>query len=104
MPFQVLKKRKKLSLGFDPKLFTNSSIEKNFKDSCDLFPLNQNLIDELKSINLNKYENKIFYQLKNKFAGETINSKINRLILNLNKQKIDNILLVNKKMLLGFLI
>ena len=91
MPFQVLKKRKKLSLGFDPKLFTNSSIEKNFKDSCDLFPLNQNLIDELKSINLNKYENKIFYQLKNKFAGETVNSKINRLILNLNKQKIDNI-------------
>ena len=91
MPFQILKKNKKLSLGFDPKLFTNSSIEKNFKDSCDLFPLNQNLIDELKSINLNKYENKIFYQLKNKFAGETINSKINRLILNLNKQKIDNI-------------
>ena len=91
MPFQILKKNKKLSLGFDPKLFTNSSIERNFKDSCNLFPLNQNLIDKLKSINLNQYKNKIFYQLKNKFAGETVNSKINRLILNLNKQKIDNI-------------
>ena len=91
MPFQILKKNKKLSLGFDPKLFTNSSIERNFKDSCNLFPLNQNLIDKLKSINLNQYKNKMFYQLKNKFAGETVNSKINRLILNLNKQKIDNI-------------
>ncbi len=91
MPFKILKKNKKLSLGFDPKLFTNSSIEKNFKDTCNLFPLNQNLIDKLKTINLNKYKNKAFYQLKNKFAGETINSKINRLILNLNKQRIDNI-------------
>ena len=91
MPFQILKKNKKLSLGFDPKLFTNSSIGRNFKNSCNLFPLNQNLIDELKSINLSKYENKMFYQLKNKFVGETVNSKINRLILNLNKQKIDNI-------------
>ena len=91
MPFEILKKNKKLSLGFDPKLFTNSSIEKNFKDTCNLFPLNQNLIDKLKPINLNKYKNKAFYQLKNKFAGETVNSKINRLILNLNKQRIDNI-------------
>ena len=91
MPFQVLKKRKKLSLGFDPKLFTNSSIERNFKNSCNLFPLNQNLIDELKTINLNQYKNKAFYQLKNKFAGKTVNSKINRLILNLKKQRIDNI-------------
>ena len=46
MPFEILKKNKKLSLGFDPKLFTNSSIERNFKDSCNLFPLNQNLIDK----------------------------------------------------------
>ena len=91
MPFQILKKNKKLSLAFDPKLFTSSSIERNFKDSCNLFPLNQNLIDELKTINLNKNKNKIFYQLKNKFAGETVNSKINRLIFNLNKRKIDNI-------------
>ena len=91
MPFQILKKNKKLSLAFDPKLFTSSSIERNFKDSCNLFPLNQNLIDELKPINLNKNKNKIFYQLKNKFAGETVNSKINRLIFNLNKRKIDNI-------------
>ena len=65
MPFQILKKSKKVSLGYDPKLFTNSSIKINFKDSCNLFPLNQNLIDELKPINFNKNKNKILYQLKN---------------------------------------
>ena len=52
-PFDVLKKRKnKLTLGFDPKLFTEISLKSNFKDSCNLSPINKifGLICENRSI------------------------------------------------------
>ena len=32
-------------LGFDPKLFTKESIDKNFSNKCNLIPLRKNLID-----------------------------------------------------------
>ena len=91
MPYKILKKTNKLCLGFDPKLFTNSSLERNFKDSCNLLPLNQNLIDNLKGSKVNIFKNEQFYVLKDKFAGKSVNSKINKLITNLKTQKIDNI-------------
>ncbi len=53
-PFEVIKKIKdKLTLGFDPKLFTEISLGSNFRDVCNLIPINNNLIDEI-------------YNLKNK--------------------------------------
>ena len=42
-PFDLLKKRKdKMTLGFDPKLFTEISLKSNFRDSCNLIPINKN--------------------------------------------------------------
>jgi len=92
LPHDLLKKyNNKLLLGFDPKLFTNTSLKRNFKVSCNLFPLNQNLIDLIDSNKKNDYPKKAFYALSDKIVGESVNSKINRLIVNLKKQKIDNI-------------
>ena len=92
LPHNLLRKYKnKLLLGFDPKLFTNSSLKRSFKDSCNLSPVNQNLIDLVDSKKINDYGKETFYALNDKTVGESVNSKINRLILNLKKKKIDNI-------------
>ena len=88
LPHDLLKKYKnKLLLGFDPKLFTNNSLKRNFKDSCYLLPLNQNLIDPMNSKKIHDYQKKAFYTLDDKIVGESVNSKINRLILYLKKKK-----------------
>ena len=92
LPRDILKKySNKLLLGFDPKLFTNSSLNRNFGDSCHLLPVNQNLVDAVSSKTINATRNNVFYTLVNKVVGESVNSKINRLILYLNKKNIDNI-------------
>ena len=45
-PKDILKKfKKKLSIGFDPQLFTNATLKKKFKDICDLLPITENLIE-----------------------------------------------------------
>ena len=91
LPRDILKKySNKLLLGFDPKLFTNSSLNRNFGDSCHLLPVNQNLVDAVSSKTINATRNNVFYTLVNKVVGESVNSKINRLILYLNKKNIDN--------------
>ena len=60
-PFDVIKKRNnKLVLGFDPKLFTESSLKLNFKDSCKLIPITNNLIDQIFNIK-NNLKTKEFY-------------------------------------------
>ena len=47
-PFDILKKTQdKLNLGFDPKLFTEIGLKSNFRDSCNLIPVNTNLIDKI---------------------------------------------------------
>ena len=92
LPHNILRKYKKeLLLGFDPKLFTNNSLKRNFKDSCSLFPIKQNLIDLIDTNKIYDHRKKTFYILDNKVVGESVNSKINKLILNLKKNKIDNI-------------
>ena len=84
-------KPKKLNLGFDPQLFTNFSIKKKFKKNVRLIPIKENLIDKL--INLKKTNKSItkFYNIKKEVSGESINSKINRLLKKLNSNRIDNI-------------
>jgi len=90
-PFDVLKKKKdKLKLGFDPKLFTEISLKSNFRDSCNLIPINNNLIDEIFNLK-NNYKTKEFYCLSEIIAGEKITSKLKKLSSILKKKKIHNI-------------
>ena len=92
LPHDLLRKYKKeLLLGFDPKLFTNNALKRSFKDSCNLFPINQNLIDLIDAKKIYDHRKESFYILDDKVVGESVNSKINKLILNLKKNKIDNI-------------
>jgi len=90
-PFNILKKKEhKLTLGFDPKLFTEKSLKSNFRDSCSLMPINNNLIDEIFNLKKN-FKTREFYCLSETVAGEKINSKINKLTSILKKKKIQNI-------------
>jgi len=90
-PFDVFKKRKdKLVLGFDPKLFTEFSLKSNFRDTCNLIPINNNLIDEMFNLK-NNYKTREFYCLNEIVAGEKIASKLNKLSSILKKKKIQNI-------------
>ena len=89
-PFNVLKKKYKLTLGFDPKLFTEMSLKSNFRDSCNLIPINNNLIDEIFKLK-NNYKKGEFYCLSKIVAGEKISSKINKLSSILKKKKVQNI-------------
>ena len=91
LPFNLFKKfKKKLNIGFDPNVFTSHILNVYFKNSCNLRAMNQNLIDIItskKSRNINN----IFYNLNKDIAGETIQSKINRVSKILNKNNIDNL-------------
>jgi Xaa-Pro aminopeptidase len=90
-PFDVFKKIKnKLTLGFDPKLFTEFSLKSNFRHTCNLIPINNNLIDEIFNLK-NNYITKEFYCLSEIVVGEKITSKLNKLNLILKKKKIQNI-------------
>ena len=89
-PKQILSKFKnKLKIGFDPKLFTNQSLKKQFLPQCNLIAINDNLVDQLSITK--KLNGQKFYQLNSKDVGETSRSKISRLIKHMSKKKIDNI-------------
>tara|TARA_B100001540_G_C15804201_1_gene641284 strand:- start:118 stop:1866 length:1749 start_codon:yes stop_codon:yes gene_type:complete len=91
-PKEELKKfKKKMNLGFDPKLFTNISLARNFGDSANLLPISVNLIDKIGISKIKEFKNNYFYTLPEKIVGETVNSKINRLINELKNKKVDNI-------------
>ena len=87
-PSDILKK-KKLKIGFDPKLHTQKTLKIFFnKTNCKLVSINQNLIDKLwikkENSNLKK-----FYILPKKAVGKNYGLKINKLINVLNEKKID---------------
>ncbi|MBD1172330.1 aminopeptidase P family protein [Pelagibacterales bacterium SAG-MED05] len=87
-PSDILSK-KKLKIGFDPKLHTQKSLKIYFnKANCKLFSINQNLVDKLwykkQNNNLKK-----FYFLPKKAVSQNYEFKINKLINILNKKKID---------------
>ena len=89
-PKQILSKFKnKLKIGFDPKLFTNQSLKKQFLPHCNLIAINDNLVDQLSITK--KLNGQKFYQLNSKDVGETTRSKISRLLKHMSKKKIDNI-------------
>ena len=89
-PKNILKNNNKISIGFDPKLFTASTLLRYFENVCKLYPINNNLIDEIYKEKKTKSTN-LFYSLSDKTTGETTKSKINRIIKKINKSKIDNI-------------
>ncbi len=75
---------KKIKIGFDPDLFTWETLSKYFGNNYNLVPLS------LKFENKNKTENNYpFFSLDPSVAGESVNSKINRLIKIMKTKKID---------------
>ena len=87
-PCDVLK-NKKLSIGFDPKLHTESMLSFLFKKSnCELIPLKKNLINDIwKNKNIKNY--KKFYKLNDKDSGQSSKSKIKQLSKIQNKNKVN---------------
>ncbi len=78
---------KKLTLGFDPSLFTKKMLNIFYNNSLKLKSINKNLIDQIypkKKLKLNP-----FFDLNEKVAGETKESKINKITNILKKSKID---------------
>ncbi len=91
-PKEILTKfKKKINLGFDPKLFTNISLNKNFGNISNLIPINTNLVDKIYFLKKKQFKNNYFYQLPKKITGESISSKINKLIIALKSKKLDNL-------------
>ncbi len=87
-PSDVLKK-KKLKVGFDPKLHTQKNLKIFFnKTNCRLVSINQNLIDKLNAQKVNDKLKK-FYILPKQAVDQSYKIKIKRLINILNKKKIE---------------
>ena len=78
-----IKSIKNKKIGFDPKLFTNHTLNNYFKDLVNLVPINFDFESSVDS-NINK-----FFKLTNSVVGESAKSKINTLkkFLKLNKIK-----------------
>ena len=88
MPSNLLKK-KKLLIGFDPKLHTKKILRKLFMNSkCKLQPIKKNLIDYVWKRKVKKINNK-FYDLPLNSVGERFETKINKVASLLKKRKID---------------
>ena len=86
LPHQIL--NSSLNLGFDPMVFTSRSLTYYFKDKIKLTPIYTSILNS----NISKdYKSKKFYLLKSQVVGETINSKIKRLIKILKKDRSDHI-------------
>ena len=80
---------KNLTLGIDPKLFTNTQIKKYFLKHNKIKSVEKNLIDEIKK--QKKHTSKPFFSLDKNIVGESINSKLNKITKHLKKNKSDYI-------------
>ena len=81
-PKDILKKQ--IKIGYDPDLFTWSTLNKYFGENYNLVPLNIKFDSKNKAQSDNP-----FYSLDSFVAGENVNRKINRLIQIMKKKKID---------------
>ncbi len=80
---------KNLTLGIDPKLFTNTQIKNYFLKYNKIKCIEKNLIDEIKK---QKKNNHIpFFYLDKNIVGESVNSKLNKITRYLKKNKSDYI-------------
>ncbi|WP_075505848.1 aminopeptidase P family protein [Candidatus Pelagibacter communis] len=80
---------KNLTLGIDPKLFTNTQVKKYFLKHNKVKFVKKNLIDEIKK--QKKHTSKPFFSLDKNIVGESINSKLNKIAKYLKKNKSDYI-------------
>ena len=80
---------KNLTLGIDPKLFTNSQIKNFFLKNNKIKYINKNLIDEIKK--QREKLNSPFFSLNKNIVGESVNSKIEKISRYLKKNKSDYI-------------
>ena len=88
MPSDILKE-KKLSIGFDPNLFTEKSLFIFFgKNKIKLKPIFQNLIDKIWKRKIVKNKSK-FYLLPSEAADERYQLKINKVAKYLKKKRSD---------------
>ncbi len=86
MPKDILIK-KKLDIGFDPKLFTKKTLDIFFKNNyCKFIPLKDNLVDKIWK---RKIKNNIckFYTMPNYSVGNNYKSKIKKISSYLKKRK-----------------
>ena len=83
-PFKVLKNKK---LGLDPKIFTKKTVDRLFSKKNKIREIEENLVDKIVKKKVKK--NSEFFSLPKKIAGETRNSKINRVTEYLKKVKAD---------------
>ena len=87
-PYQYFK-RKKMTIGFDPKLFTKKTLKALFVNSSfKLKSIKKNLIDDIWKRNFNKNKRK-FYSLPNSSVGINYQSKIYKLTRYLKKINAD---------------
>jgi len=83
----------KIKIGFDPKLFSEANLIKNFKTrNTSLIPIEQNLIDKIWS-NRPKTKIKKFFLLNSKHAGRNYKNKLNTVCKILKKRKINKLLI-----------
>jgi Xaa-Pro aminopeptidase len=88
MPSDILK-RKKLTIGYDPNLFTKKSLSFLFgKSGCIYKPIINNLIDEIWKRKINKNEKK-FFILPDNAVSEKYQYKIKKITNYLKKIKSD---------------
>ena len=83
-PFKVIKNKR---LGLDPKIFTKKTIDRFFSKKIKIREIEENLVDKIVRKRVKK--NSEFFSLPKKIAGETRNSKINRVTEYLKKVKAD---------------
>ena len=78
---------KNLTLGFDPKLFTNGKLKYYFSNKIRLHLINKNLIDVIYKPRI--FKTKPFFSLSTKIVGESHNSKIRKIRNFLQSNKTD---------------
>ncbi len=88
-PKNILDSNRFKRIGYDPKLFTLTTLEKLFGHNYQLIPLKKNLVDAI-FLEKEKKQNS-FFQIDDKNVGESVLSKINRLSKIVKKKKSDNI-------------
>jgi Xaa-Pro aminopeptidase len=87
-PANILK-NKRLIIGYDPRLYTELSIDRLFrKTKCHLVPLKKNLVSEIWK-NTKKEKIKKFFLLDSKYSGKGYEKKIKNLCVKVNKNKVD---------------
>jgi len=86
LPYQILSST--INLGFDPMVFTSRNLLYYFRNKIKLTPITKTIINSNIS---NNHISRKFYSLNPKTVGETIHSKIKRLIQILKKDGSDHI-------------